>query len=532
MAIYVFSILSGYPMSGVDTAQSRRGKMLEKSGEKVTYIFTDLPDEYYIQRYRMYGIADKKMLSSHAFLTGKTDLSGKMPASEYIEKYRKAVSNLKVIRDEKQIRLFDGAKRIAVLSLRDDEESVYAVNRYESERLIAQDVYTDRLMWTHHYVTVNDENGAYAKRDRTTFYGEYGSVCYDMFQYDTGKADAYAGVQGFHGTSRERYVFPDGEILDQFAFLNRFVNEMKMTEHDVIIIDRTLGEKWIEPLFGLKPLPRILIYHHSDHYFLPGEDNEHGSVGWNKEYFYYMRNADKIAGFVFASQEQKSDMEKRIPKLGIPVPNIYLAPTCGIEKLEYPMKERRPYSLISVSRLDQRKRVDIVIRAVMKAHEAIPQMNLDIYGTGEKWYVDKLKSIVSEGNAENYIKFMGHQDMKGRYPEYEGFITASSWEVMSVSMMEALAGGNAIIGWDVRYSSRMYVENEKNGLRIPVDLEELADPKYEGVYVKKMADAIENVFSSRARIKSFESGSYEIAKRFLNERLAGIWINIIQDVSH
>ena len=532
MAVYVFSILSGYPMSGVDTAQARRGRMIEKSGEKIKYIFTDVPDEYYIQRYRTYGISDDKMLSAHAFLTGKADLSGKYPVSDYIAEYQKSSQDLKVIREERKIQLFDGTKRVAVLELRDDEESVYAANRYESERLIAQDIYTDRLMWTHHYITVDDGNGAYAKRDRTTFYDADGRVCFDMFKYETEETDAYAAVYGFHGTSVERYVFPNGEVLDQFAFLDYFVNALKMTEQDVVIIDRPLGEKWIEPLFGLENLPRILIYHHSDHYFLPGEDNEHGAFGWNKEYFYYIRNADKIAGFVFASQEQKQEMENRIEEFGLHMPKMYLAPTCGLEKLEYPTKDRRTYSLISVSRLDRRKRVDIIIRAVIKAHEKVPQINMDIYGTGESWYVERLKEIASACHAENYIRFLGHQDMTGRYTEYEGFITASSWEVMSVSMMEALAAGNAIIGWDVRYSSRMYIENGKNGIRIQVDLEELANPEYEEAYVDKMANAIVELFSSREKIKSYETASYEIAKRFLNERLAEIWVKIIQDVKN
>lgn len=100
MSIYIFSILSGYEMGGVDAAQARRGKMLEKSGEKVTYVFTDVPDEYYIRRYRNLGISDDKMLSAHAFLTGKTELSGRFSASDYIAKYQRVIPNLKVIREE------------------------------------------------------------------------------------------------------------------------------------------------------------------------------------------------------------------------------------------------------------------------------------------------------------------------------------------------------------------------------------------------------------------------------------------------
>lgn len=529
MSIYIFSILSGYEMGGVDAAQARRGKMLEKSGEKVTYVFTDVPDEYYIRRYRNLGISDDKMLSAHAFLTGKTELSGRFSASDYIAKYQRIVPNIKVIREEKRVQLFEGNKRTAVMELRDDEESIYAINRYESERLIAQDIYTDRLMWTHHYITADDGNGAYAKRDRTTFYDADGRVCFDMFKYEGEEFDPYAYVHGYNAKSVERYVFPNGQVLDQFAFLERFVKKMNMTESDVVILDRPLGEKWIEPLFRLRKLPQILVYHHSDHYFLPGE--EIGALGWNKEYLYYIRNIDKIAGFVVASEDQKADMLKRFRDEGLESPIIYVAPTCGLEKLEYPVEERRPYSLITASRLHSRKKPDMLIRAVIKAHEKIPQLSIDIYGDGVKAYVDELKEIVISAGAESYIRFMGHQDMDGRYLRYEAFVSASTWECMSVSMMEAVAAGNAVIGWDVRYSSRMYIKNRENGVRIPVVLAELADSQYENIYVEKMADAIADTFKKRDTIKKYAAGSYEIAERFLDDRLSDIWVKIIREVA-
>ena len=529
MAIYVFSILSGYEMGGVDAAQARRGKMLEKSGEKVTYVFTDVPDEYYIRRYRNLGISDDKMLSAHAFLTGKTELSGRFSASDYIAKYQRVIPNLKVIREEKRVQLFDGDKRTAVMELRDGEESIYAINRYESERLIAQDIYTDRLMWTHHYITADDGNGAYAKRDRTTFYDADGGVCFDMFKYEGEEPDPYAYVHGYNAKSVERYVFPNGQVLDQFAFLERFVNALKMTEHDVVILDRPLGEKWVEPLFHLKTLPQILVYHHSEHYFLPGE--EIGALGWNKEYLYYVRNVDKIVGFVVASEDQKADMKKRFQEFGLQTPRIYIAPTCGLEKLEYPVEERRAYSLISASRLHSRKRVDLLIRAVIKAHNKVPKINLDIYGTGIVEYINKLKAIVLEEEADGYIRFMGQQDMNSKYPEYEGFITASTWETFGLSMMEAIAAGLALIAWDVRYGSSIFIENGKNGVRIPVDLAELADPQYENIYVEKLADAIIDTFKKRDTIKKYSAGSYEIAERFLDDRLSDIWVEIIREVS-
>lgn len=88
----------------------------------------------------------------------------------------------------------------------------------------------------------------------------------------------------------------------------------------------------------------------------------------------------------------------------------------------------------------------------------------------------------------------------------------------------------ALIAWDVRYGSSVFIENGKNGVRIPVDLAELADPQYENIYVEKLADAIIDTFK-RDTIKKYAAGSYEIAERFLDDRLSDIWVEIIREVS-
>ena len=70
MAIYVFSILVGYVPNGVDYAQGRRYKYFKKLSQDVKYIFTDMPLDRYVQRYRDMGIETCDMMSAHLFLSG------------------------------------------------------------------------------------------------------------------------------------------------------------------------------------------------------------------------------------------------------------------------------------------------------------------------------------------------------------------------------------------------------------------------------------------------------------------------------
>ena len=89
---------------------------------------------------------------------------------------------------------------------------------------------------------------------------------------------------------------------------------------------------------------------------------------------------------------------------------------------------------------------------------------------------------------------MGHCDVTEVYVKYDAYITASLWETLGLSLMEAAASGNAFIGLDVRYGNRMFIEKDGNGIRIPFSLEQLNRPETEEYVVNAMADAIVELF--------------------------------------
>ena len=53
-----------------------------------------------------------------------------------------------------------------------------------------------------------------------------------------------------------------------------------------------------------------------------------------------------------------------------------------LENLSFPEGHRKPLSLMTASRLDPRKRLDLAIRAVALAHQKEPNLRFDIYGKG------------------------------------------------------------------------------------------------------------------------------------------------------
>ena len=88
MAIYVFSLLTGYEMGGVDYAQAGRDQLLRASGQEVKYIFTEAPAEKYIKRYADLGIHREDMISTQIFLTGTENLAGECKAETLVQQYK------------------------------------------------------------------------------------------------------------------------------------------------------------------------------------------------------------------------------------------------------------------------------------------------------------------------------------------------------------------------------------------------------------------------------------------------------------
>ena len=527
--IYDFSILSWYELSGVDVAQVSRDPFFAKAGEEVKYIFTDVPHQTYIERYEKLGMRDDQMLSVHAFLTGKSDLSGRLLASDWISEYTKQMKGVSVIRDEKRVELRVNNKREITIFLRDDGETFYAVNHYEDEKLIAQEIYTDRLLWTSHYVTAHNADGsAYARISRTTFYDQEGRTCFELLPGEDIDIDKNMRL-GLSSDARdyEKYIFPDGKVLSKTEFLKLFLEKLNITKDDIIFLDRPMRLAFIQPLFQMKPEAPIYIFLHSGHFYLPGEDPD--AVYWNKEYYYYFMFSDHIRAFIVSTEEQKTDLQERMKEYELRCPDVYVIPASGIDKIERPKNPRKPYSIMTASRLISRKGIDMMVRAVIRAHETVPEITFDIYGKGIELYVDSLKEIVSEAGAEDYIHFMGRQLMTGVYPKYEAYLTAAQWETLGLSLMEAVAAGQALIGFDVRYGNKVFIKDGENGVLIPMTIEQITSAKYYDTCVDRMAEAICEIFRDRKRIKKYEKKSYKIAEEYLDEKIEEKWMEMLKD---
>lgn len=94
----------------------------------------------------------------------------------------------------------------------------------------------------------------------------------------------------------------------------------------------------------------------------------------------------------------------------------------SLKRLKY-CDSRRPYSIISASRLPKEKKIDWLIEAVIKAKKYISELTLDVYGVSSE--KDKLKKIIEQNNAGEYIKLKGLRNLEDIYKQYELFAIKS-----------------------------------------------------------------------------------------------------------
>ena len=467
MAVYVFSLLTGFFTGGVDYAQGTRQNYLKKMNIPVKYIYTSVPNERDLLVYEQLGIDTKSMLVAPFFLSGKKEIGS-----------------------PDQIRKKDIFSR---------------------GYLIAREHYAGDLMYTDYFVPVKEKDVWEAKLTKRTFRNPEGQVVFDIIIDEKGD---------------ERYWYPNGENLSKQEFLCRFIQKLNLTKEDIVLIDRPGLSEFVQPLFMYGNKAKIVVFFHSVHYAQPGEAAEFAYL--NYHYYYWFKNSDKIHTIIVSTEAQKLEVIEKLKEYGCQIPNMEVIPICGLDKIRIPSGERKPYSLVTASRFVPGKKIDWIIRSVIKAHEKNPKVNLDIYGEGSVANTGILRGIIEEHHAQDYVHFMGHQNMKERYTGYEAYISASLGESFGLTLLDAAGSGEALIGLDAKYGNHVFIKNGENGYLADVDFSKTGNAQYVETVIQGMADKIVELFADEQRLQEFHEKSYEIAEEYMEYKIEKRWIDFIE----
>jgi poly(glycerol-phosphate) alpha-glucosyltransferase len=306
-------------------------------------------------------------------------------------------------------------------------------------------------------------------------------------------------------------------VLDGRSQFFQFVFGYLFSEpDDVVIVDRALDViDGIYPVVGDRRLYSIV---HAEHFDLKQIDD--GVLLWNNHYENVFTRPDLVDGLVVSTRRQKEVLEDQLatrsPAGEIPVVCIPV----GVVTKSAAHPEYDPFALVTAGRLADEKHIDILIRAVSAARKAMPELRLDIYGEGNR---DHLLPVIHETQAQDCVRIMGHHELDGVLGSYGLYVSASTSEGFGLSLLEAIAEGLPIVGFDVDYGNREMVDSGVNGCLVP-----FTDSARD---IDQFAGAIVEALTS-GTLDDMRRHSLERAEAYVAANVQKLWERLLRGDEH
>ena len=489
MTIYTFNLLVGYEPNGVDVAQASRAKILRGLGVTAKFVFTAWPTPEKLAYYLSLGHRDEELLFAHLTFT---DQKTSVP--------QKTVGDLQMEFQLTRLDTIEKTEGAIRYQFADKNELTFHLDPYHPDCVRYVDYLLAGNMIKREYYgacKLATEYFQYGRILRRTYHNQDGSIAFEELRLG------------------ESWLYKLGpEVLTNHTeVMRRFLLQLSLKEEDLILLDRASRMDFARPLLEKDAPSKLAMVFHSEHEF------ENGHL--NYEYYYVFKYAKRFDYFITATDLQKEVLEQTLAKQGCKGIPIYSIPVGHLETLTEPQGDRQPYSVITASRLDPRKRIDLVIRVVAQAKKRLPALQFDIYGKGGE--ADRLQHLIQELAAQDYIHLRGHADLQQIYPCYQVYLTTSQWETFGLTLMEAAGAGLALLGFDARYGNPTFIKEGKNGYLVPY-----SEIMPEEQLVKELAEKLVQLFESD--LAPFHQASYDLASCYLTSKVLEVWRETLMEM--
>ncbi|MDO4514436.1 MAG: accessory Sec system glycosyltransferase GtfA [Lachnospiraceae bacterium] len=495
--IYNFNLGIGWASSGVEYAQIYRARMFRNIGAEARFIFTDMISQDNIQILtENIGFWDEEVIWLYSFFTDNKV----SPLTYTLQELEKTFQDEEYTfeREGKKARYtFKGQGNFYTCYMQDEESDlVHRVEIVSGGCLIRKDFFNHCKLFSEYYAPLENAAHLYARR----FFNENGSLAYEEI---------------IDGEDRVMYRFPDRILFSKEELVGYMVERLKLTQDDVMIIDRTTGVG--QSILQNVGKARVGIVVHADHFSEGSTDEQY--ILWNNYYEYAFAQHKHISFYVCATEAQSELIRQQFSHYVGTVPNVITIPVGSLASLHYPEKPRKKHALITASRLATEKHVDWLVEAVVKVHEVVPDVTLDIYGKGGE--EEKLHKLIDKLQCRDYVKLCGQQKLDEVYQNYEAYFAGSTSEGFGLTLLEAVGGGLPIVGFDVRYGNQTFIDDGQNGYKLPIN-----DKMEQREKIQLLADAMTRLLT-QDDLEACHKHSYEIASRYLTSEIEKKWKEVV-----
>lgn len=500
MTIYNINYSIGWASSGIEYAQFYRAKMLREQKESLKFVFLDFMTRENIQTLTSHmGYYDHEIIWIYQYFT---DI--KIAPTTYTINNLIDTLDMKITRREenkKIVKLFSETNQTYVTCFLKEQGKPY-VDRAEfvsRGKLIRKDFYTYTRTFSEYYAPHENRAKVYMRQ----FYNEDGSIAYNEYLNNNGQL----------------YMFKDQIFYSKEEFVAYFMKCLHLTSRDIVLIDRSKG--MAQPVIQNKGESQLGVVIHAEHYSENSTTDDY--ILWNNYYEYVFSHSREIDFYIAATDRQKAVLSHQFNQYYGNLPKIYTVPVGSIHDVIVP-DSRKPYSVITASRLASEKHIDWLVKAVVKAKQSIPDLIFDIYGEGAER--NMLQKLIDENEANDYIKLLGHVKLQDVYANYKLFFAGSTSEGFGLTLMEAVGSGLGMIGFDVNYGNTTFISHHENGYLIPFDKSHQSEQEI----VDNLANAVVQFFKNDT--SSFHEKSYELAEQYKTDNIKQKWFHLIEEVLH
>lgn len=501
MTIYNINFGIGWASSGVEYAQSYRAKLLRTRKQTLKFVFLDFIQNENIQTLtHNLGFKDHEVMWIYQYFT---DIKI-APTTITVEDITKSLAH-EMIKEETLDKVhriyFKNHQTFVTCYLKEADKPIVDRAEFVSNgMLVRKDFYSYTRVLSEFYAPFDNKAKAYMRQ----FYNEDGTVAYEEYLNED--------------SDKNIYMINHTPLYGKRAFVAYFMQQLNLTEEDIVILDRAtkIGQSVLEH-HGQSKLGVVV---HAEHFSQNATDDQ--TILWNNYYEYQFMNAEDIDFFITATEAQKETLSQQFKHYYNQSPRIKAIPVGALDKLNKTKVARRPYSIVTASRLANEKHVDWLVRAVVKAKETLPELTFDIYGEGGER--SKIQSVIDEYNATDYIHLKGHVDLQEIYKNYELFLSASQSEGFGLTLMEAVGSGLGMIGFDVNYGNPTFIKDNVNGYLIPVNLNEMSLD----TVITNIADKI--IAFYQMDLNKVAKASYKIAEPFKKQHIKQRWLDLFKEV--
>lgn len=509
MTVYNVNLGIGWASSGVEYAQIYREQVLKKVGIRSKFIFSDLILANNIEDLtKNIGFDDDEIIWFYNFFTDVKIAPSDYPLAK-LEKelhLKKRATSKSASGNQITYDLADEKMQIVVRLHDAKKQTIDQVTYLYNNQLIKRDFYS-YTKYAREYYAGTASNNYVTFRE---FYNEDGSIAY--IQHLDGK--------------KETFEFPNHEIYySKNDLYLEMIKRLHLTKDDYVILDREDEHDDVingQLFFEHHNPAKLIVVVHADHY--DSHFINKNEILWNNFYEYQFTHTDEVASFIVSTPKQKELLDQQFKKYYNVHPRVDCIPVGNLPKLMKPKAERKPFGLITASRLASEKHVDWLVKAVIAAKKKLPKLSLDIYGQGGE--SGTLQNIISDHQAGDYIRLMGQHDLTDIYEKYTAYVAASTSEGFGLSLLEAVGSGLAMIGFDVPYGNPTFIDNKENGYLLPYDEDWPEEKK-----IKALTDAIVRMFK-HADLKKYSEHSYEIATPYLTDNVAKQWKTVLEELQN